>query len=295
MAPNIHFDLRRLHQDDEELLVSAENTLKLSESNILVGKEGRQLWEQMKCSKTVVYDDDNNNNSAIRKALSSIRILSNRSENQDWLDSCDGDLYDVPVKVLENLASLAPRKFAARVADFNDNLFYEMQTQRGLSHLGLGVVQDMLGANEYLGSFLSTESSVPQPAHVDYAWEVLEGECGQNLQLGFFPLTKEGMLLQVWPRNDDKTQMVEGEVVFVPFGKLMLLPAKTIHGGGFRTTLDQKVDGNLRFHLYMARESTKLPTHQTNKYTEPSDKTKELSRRYVDSPSMSDLLNYLFV
>jgi hypothetical protein len=129
---------------------------------------------------------------------------------------------------------------------------------------------------------------------VDYTLEVLE-EYGQNLQIGFFPLTREGMFLQVWQRDDTSREQIEGEVIFVPFGKLLVVPAKTIHGGGFRTNVDAAVVGNLRFHLYLALKSTQLPSHQTNKYTEPNDKTKELSRRYVDSPRMPDLLNYLFV
>lgn len=68
---------------------------------------------------------------------------------------------------------------------------------------------------------------------------------------------------------------VTGEIIFVPYGKLLILPAHTIHGGGYRTTpLDAGTNGNLRFHLYVARNQASLPEHQTNKYTEPSDKSK---------------------
>jgi hypothetical protein len=97
----------------------------------------------------------------------------------------------------------APQQFAARVADFNENLLYQMQTTRGLGHLDLGAdcnrgineLEKFLNANEYLGSFLSTESSWPQPPHVDYTWEILkEHEGDKSLMLGFFPLTKDGTL-----------------------------------------------------------------------------------------------------
>ena len=112
---------------------------------------------------------------------------------------------------------------------------------------------------------------------------------------------------------DDDTMMtsststsstIPGRVIFIPYGKLLVLPAHTIHGGGFRTTpitttnqqqYQEEEDGNLRFHLYIARNQAKLPQHQTNKYTEPNDKSKELSYRYVDSPLMNELLDCLFV
>ena len=118
-----------------------------------------------------------------------------------------------------------------------------------------------------------------------------------------------GMFLQIWPTSSpsqDRSIEIEGQIIFVPYGKILIVPASTIHGGGFRTTvLEEKGGyskstsssggGNLRFHLYIATNQTSLPAHQTNKYTEPCDKTKELSRRYVDSEHMQVLLENLFV
>ena len=203
------------------------------------------------------------------------------------------------------------------VADFNDNLFYHMQQERGLKHfdgLSPSNVQELentLQANEYLGSFLTTKSSLPQPPHVDYPWEILEKHAAnESLKIGFFPLTEEGMFLQIWPTaspSQDRSIEIEGQIIFIPHGKLLIVPASTIHGGGFRTTaLEEKGDhgnkhvnsgrsGNLRFHLYIATNRASLPAHQTNKYTEPCDRTKELSRRYVDSKHMQVLLDNLFV
>lgn len=200
------------------------------------------------------------------------------------------------------------------VADFNDNLFYHMQQERGLGHfcgLNSGNIQeleDLLQANEYLGSFLTTKSSLPQPPHVDYPWEVLEKHAKDEcLKIGFFPLTEEGMFLQIWPTvapSEDPSIKVEGQIIFIPHGKLLTIPASTIHGGGFRTTEFQEGNdpsgnggrnGNLRFHLYIATNGSSLPAHQTNKYTEPHDRTKELSRRYVDSKHMNVLLENFFV
>jgi hypothetical protein len=148
---------------------------------------------------------------------------------------------------------------------------------------------------------------------VDYTWEILDEHFATNneddnnensdadLMLGFFPLTEDGMFLQVWPRcpdRNDTSTVIEGRIVFIPYGNLLLLPANTIHAGGFRTTpLEDECGpyGNLRFHLYIARDGKKLPEHQTNKYTEPSDRGKELCERYVDSPYLSDLIDGFFV
>jgi len=117
------------------------------------------------------------------------------------------------------------------------------------------------------------------------------------------------MFLQIWPTASpfqNRSIEIEGQIIFIPYGKILIVPASTIHGGGFRTTTvlggesrskrkPLSAGGNLRFHLYIATNQTSLPVHQTNKYTEPCDKTKELSRRYVDSKHMQVLLDTLFV
>ena len=119
------------------------------------------------------------------------------------------------------------------------------------------------------------------------------------------------MFLQVWKRNDDRIHCdcIHGEIIFIPYGMMLTLPATTIHGGGFRSTRPirdnrttgvhnkkQQNHGNLRFHLYLANGNTQLSKNQTtNKYTEPNDKTRELADRYVDSPMMKELCESLFV
>jgi hypothetical protein len=181
-----------------------------------------------------------------------------------------------------------------------------MQQKRGLDHFdlddtaGIQQLERFLQANELLGSFLSTESSLPQPPHVDYTYEVLKEHEEQNtLRIGFFPLTKDGMFLQVWPTSlsQEYTEEVEGQVIYIPYGKILVVPASTIHGGGFRTSSVAKAGlyGNLRFHLYVATDQAMLPAHQSNKYTERHDQARELSRRYVDSRHMSTLMRCLFV
>ena len=248
--------------------------------------------------RNVSLEDVVQHGSRLQNAIKSIRVMDSKTGNYAFLQRFRAELHSVPLEVLGQLDAHAPSTLAARVADFNGNLFYEMKTPKELTGLGLeGIVRATLGANDFLGSYLTTESTVPQPAHVDYSWEVLEAH--SQLYLGFFPLTIYGMYLQVWPRSADDTSMKQnicGEVLFIPFGRLLILPAETIHAGGFRTTpLASEEPGNLRFHLYLARGSDTLPKHQTNKYTEPRDKGKELCERYVDAASVDVLRKHFFV
>lgn len=277
----------------------------------------RTLWKEVlrnDSNVTVIGDSEEteaSNSSKLLTSLSSIRILNDEERERNWLNLFGGRLSNVSPELLKGLREHAPESNnMSTVADFNDNLYYHMQQERGLRHFdGLNSstieeLEDALQANEYLGSFLTTKSSLPQPAHVDYPWEVLDAHAeDQNLKIGFFPLTEEGMFLQVWPTADpsqDPSIAIEGQIIFIPHGKLLTIPASTIHGGGFRTTelrgsSNGGKRGNLRFHLYIATNQASLPAHQQNKYTEPCDRTKELSRRYVDSKHMKILLENFFV
>ncbi len=285
MAPNLRFE----HDDDDFSLGVHHLPVVHPIDNLQLKKKesARALWKNLQLSQELLSSND-----PLVRALSSIRLLDSQESSQPWLNRFDGELYNISRDLLEQVASKSPNQFAARVADCNENLFYEMQTRKGLAHLGLEDISSVVLAEEYLGSFLTTESTVPQPAHVDYTWETINDS--SNLNLGFFPLTNEGMFLQVWPRNDDVDQIF-GELVFIPEGRLLVLPASTIHGGGFRTT-PYNDHGNLRFHLYMARgKGSKLPPHQSNKYTEPYDKRRELCERYVNTHHMELLQKHFFL
>lgn len=287
MAPNLRFaDFRRIHDDDVAFPVVQNNhsLIPLEASKRACTGE---MWRGRQPSKELPPPGD-----SVSRAFRSIQILDGHQDNHVWLNRYSGELYDLEDVVLQKLASQAPQELAARVADSNGNLLYEMQNRTGQMNALLGRlgVSDRIRAEEYLGSYLTTEHTIPQPAHVDYTWEVLEDT--KNLYLAFFPLSKDGMFLQVWPR-DDHADQVMGELVFIPRGHMLVLPASTIHGGGFRTTPSGE-QGNLRFHLYFVRGG-KLPTHQTNKYTEPHDKRRELCERYVDHHYMSLLQECLFV
>lgn len=250
---------------------------------------------------------------------------------QSLLKAHNGYLVDVGSYLLESLRDKAPQQLAARVGDYNENLFYEMQdTDKDIS----GIVMDTGGeqhynenpANEelllqteiekfeasicsslqennltYRGSFMRTESTMYQPAHVDYEWQILQ-EYGKKLFLAFFPLTEEGAYLQLWQdesfKEDEDEPIVEGTVVFIQYGKMLIVPSDTIHGGGFK----RGSSGNLRFHLYIALEEEEirkenditLLDHPMNKYTEKHDRRRELCERFVDAEGLENLLGVYF-
>jgi hypothetical protein len=239
------------------------------------------------------------------------------------LDTYKGHLVDVGSCLLEGLRNTAPQQLAARVGDYNENLFYEMQDndkdirgiidgdqhddddeqlQNDIDKFESSMKTSLQHTNlTYRGSFMRTESTIYQPAHVDYDYPILE-QYGHKLFLAFFPLTEEGVYLQVWqePSEEDSIggDLIEGTVVFIPYGKMLMLPSETIHGGGFK----RGVSGNLRFHLYIALEEEEvqrednitLLDHPMNKYTEKHDRRHELCERFVDADGLEELLGSYF-
>jgi len=309
-----------------------------------------------------------------KKALSSIVVLSSSScpRARALLDDHDGHLIDILPRILEGLRDAAPSRLAARVGDYNENLFYEMQApnrdvgsiilegrrRRRRSGGGGGGIEGDDGDEDsirrdveafdasirhslrrdkvsYRGSYMTTERTMFQPAHVDYDYDILRRH-GRRLYLSFFPLTEEGAFLQLWrdpvvrggekeeerektSRDDDGDgddsrenerarrrsigdAVVEGTVVFIPYGKMLMVPSDTIHGGGFR----RGPEGNLRFHLYIALEGEDdeaeevgergiaLLDHPMNKYTERHDRRRELCERFVNSDGLDCLLGNFF-
>mmetsp|Transcript_28809 Transcript_28809/g.52624 ORF Transcript_28809/g.52624 Transcript_28809/m.52624 type:complete len:439 (+) Transcript_28809:62-1378(+) len=339
-------------------------------------------------------------------ALSSILVLDSPSRPavRTLLETYNGHLTDVGPHMLEGLRNASPSRLAARVGDYNENLFYEMRdgdmdvasiiSQGSISggSGGDGRCDDDCGSSEeekstssssssahldsqirndiasfedsireslqctqvkYRGSFMQTERTMYQPAHVDYDYPILQ-EYGKRLFLAFFPLTEEGAFLQLWQDDYDdpttatastedeevrskkyegkKTATIiqEGTVVYIPRGKMFIVPSDTIHGGGFK----RGHGGNLRFHLYIdveddankdssssssieggaalieeddddvdndgAQRKKKetndiaLLDHPMNKYTERHDRRRELCERFVDAEGLEGLLGTFF-
>jgi hypothetical protein len=239
-----------------------------------------------------------------------------------FLNNIDGKVINVNTKLLQLLVKKIPF-FNAKVADFNENLYYDIQHKNGLSHLLLDEdsnsstineklvqtfevsIQNALASSrkakdkkkctdnsiQYRGSFMKTDKTIPQPPHVDFDWDILD-QHGHKLWIAFFPLTQAGMFIQLWDHGDkyDTDCEHEGILVFIPYGKLLIVPSYTVHGGGFKSS----VNGNLRFHLYISTDGCELPKHVTNKYTEKHDKGKELCDRFVNARNINTLSGLIF-
>jgi len=278
-----------------------------------------------------------NNNAIFLKALSSIVVLNDNNIGYDKvrsvLQTYRGKLVTVGSHILEGLRSAAPNRFAGRVADFNDNLLYEMQDggqdihsiitsnnkkkddnnnnelqllNEDIDNFDESLRMALLLPDEkeeeetnnvdttttitYRGSFMQTERTIFQPAHVDYDWPILrEARKTNHLYIAFFPLTQEGAFIQLWKENTEDN--CYGTVLYIPYGKMLVVPSDTIHGGGFK----RGYGGNLRYHLYISKENEGgLPEHQTNKYTEEHDKRRELCERFLDVPGLDSLLGTFF-
>ena len=91
---------------------------------------------------------------------------------------------------------------------------------------------------------LISNGSAVQMAHQDMDSEQLQAAEG-SCWLGFMPLTEYGQLLQVWPERGQP-----GEVIFICHGTILLVPAETIHGGGFDLW-----EGDRRAHFYICDQS----------------------------------------
>jgi hypothetical protein len=232
-------------------------------------------------------------------ALSSIIIMDEDIDDRaaSLLQDYKGHLVNVRRTMTRELLEQAPEKHMALVADFNDNLAYSMQAKRGIptsprevAHLEATLRETLSSPTVQLqASFLKTvHQTIPQPAHVDYPWQTLSEPSANDLFLAFFPLTNQGMILQLWPHPQGTP--VAGQLVFIPLDKMLIVPSHTIHGGGFQTLPHDGLEGNVRFHLYIATQGTPLPVCAQNVYTMPQNRRVELSRYCPNAPGLDDSL-----
>ena len=122
---------------------------------------------------------------------------------------------------------------------------------------------------QYRLSFMKTKGNTnTQRPHIDFPSQSLESITVPMPYLGFFPLMEEGMFLQIWLQEGD------GTIVFIPYGRLLIVPGSCIHGGGFKSC----PDGNPRGHLYMFPGEVWSQT--TNQYTNRSGE-EDLWERYT--------------
>ncbi|CAB9496243.1 Histone methylation protein DOT1 [Seminavis robusta] len=277
-----------------KLILAQKLPLDLSNDN-----DNNNIWTKLKQEYPELSSVSESDLQSYHAALSSIIILDEQMDPRasPLLKQYNGHLLPISRTISQELKQQSPDQFTAFVADFNDNLAYSMKSTRGIPTCTTtstttdneewtqqvqqleSDIQKALNTNdiELQASFLKTEHhTIPQPAHVDYPWNTLN-ERAHNLWLAFFPLTSQGMILQLWPShattNTTTTTQTKGQLVFVPWDTMLMVPSDTIHGGGFRTCTQS---GNVRYHLYIATHGTSLPQFAQNVYTLPHDKRREL-------------------
>lgn len=278
------------------------------EIDVCTSNVSEQDWKDLQAKHWTLSQISISKLQLYHKALTSIVIMDPSVDPRadTLLKEYNGRLINIDDTVTQELRRQAPDTFTAFVADFNDNLAYQMKTSRGFPSQpsthnrespsptewqeALQQLQDNLQTTlhsttelEIQGSFLKTEyKTIAQPPHVDIPWKTLQQQ-QDEIWLGFFGLTREGMILQVWPFAATGKECV-GQLVYVPLGKLLLLPSRTIHGGGFRTQPLHNEKGNLRYHLYLATDGSSLPRFANNVYTLPEDCGTELSQVCLNAP-----------
>lgn len=82
-----------------------------------------------------------------------------------------------------------------------------------------------------------------QDAHIDFRQEDL-GE-HNDLFVAFMPITDAGSHIHLWPsieyyteENKQVNQQMQGDVFFIPFGCMLIIPADIPHAGGYRWSND---------------------------------------------------------
>jgi hypothetical protein len=115
-------------------------------------------------------------------------------------------------------------------------------------------------------SMIATEVHRPQDPHIDYD---STKEHVHRYMVAFLPLTETGMFLQLWNRSVNNLP-VQGEIVFIPRGQLVLVPGNTIHAGGFRADHrndNQHAHFRLHFYVYPNQDECALIDHK-NEYVD---------------------------
>jgi hypothetical protein len=110
-----------------------------------------------------------------------------------------------------------------------------------------------------------------QMPHVDY---------GRRTQMmtnwvGFVPLTRNGMFVEVWPRRPTAEEIIvnvggvlvdkrmQGSIMYIPYGVALLVRGDTVHAGGMHCEPFNTLYGNPRLHIYIKSKTLDV-TYETN-------------------------------
>jgi hypothetical protein len=97
------------------------------------------------------------------------------------------------------------------------------------------------------GALRSMPATVPQLPHRDFLASMYRDRFPNQLFIGFMPITKDGMFLQVWNGAG------LAKLVYIPYGYFLLLPGDTVHAGWMCTSL-QKYNYRIHFYILVSKE-----------------------------------------
>jgi len=95
-------------------------------------------------------------------------------------------------------------------------------------------------------AMLKSQGYATQLPHYDFPQTVLNKHPG-HIFLGLTPLTEAGAYLQLWQKDQPGEP---GNVVYIPYGHLLVMPGDTLHGGGFQQC-SQSLDPRLLLYIYI--------------------------------------------
>jgi hypothetical protein len=101
------------------------------------------------------------------------------------------------------------------------------------------------------GALRSMPGTVPQRAHRDFTINTYKEQFPGQVYIGFMPITRDGMFLQVWNGPG------EAQLIFIPYGNFLLLPGNTIHAGWMCTSVHHR-NHRLHFYIIVSKEPHKL-------------------------------------
>jgi hypothetical protein len=124
----------------------------------------------------------------------------------------------------------------------------------------------------YLTLLKTDGNTVPQDPHIDFKWTSVDEELMSVVRhcknkkynhvvplIALFPLTKEGMIIEIWP-DEPVTGDKVGQLVQIQYGTILILRGDVVHAGGFCSG----PQGNPRAHMYLYRDPGKSHDHPTS-------------------------------
>ena len=241
----------------------------------------------MKKGNTFLNEQPSPSNTGMSAVL--VTTTSMKTKHIQWIKQLGGEIIDINVNFLSMVARAAPSKRSrtkwesignsrniknfihhrGQWYDYCSNEGYQIQYETAFKE------QVLVGLKfkgfEYKASYLISLKEDIQEPHLDYEWGPLKANFGK-LYVFFFPLSYEGMQLQIWDYWNLKGGQEGrfGKKVFIPYGIGVLLPGHIVHAGGFMSG----VQGNVRAHMYIGFDNAILPVKEYTNYNEDTDGNK---------------------